>query len=59
MNWSIVIKILLAIVAFIVVAQYIAPLLVAIAPPIGTILLIVIYIGILWWLLAGPFITLQ
>lgn len=59
MNWSIVIKILLAIVAFIVVNQYIAPLLITVAPPIGTILLIVIYLGIIWWLLAGPFITLQ
>jgi len=54
MNWNVIVKILLAIVAFVVIAQFIQPLLAPLFPPLGIICLIVLYIGIVWWLLAGP-----
>ena len=54
MNWNIFAKILLAIVAFVVIAKYIAPLLVPLEPPLGVIGAILLYVGVLAWLLWGP-----
>ena len=54
MNWNIVIKIILAVVALIVVSKYVAALLIPIMPPLGVICLILIYLGIVAWLLVGP-----
>jgi hypothetical protein len=52
--WPTIIKIVLAIVAIIVTSVYLAPLLVSLFPPFGVLILILIYIGIVYWLLAGP-----
>lgn len=49
--WNIIVRLLLAILAFVVIAKYIAPLLVTLAPPFGVIILIILYLIVLAWLL--------
>lgn len=56
MDWNIVWKILICIVAILIIHLYIEPLLIALLPPFGLIILVVVYLGILAWLFgfAGP-----
>lgn len=49
--WNTIVKILLAIIAFVVINQYLQPLLIPLAPPFGIIILIVLYLIVLAWLL--------
>ncbi len=49
--WNIILRILLAIIAFVVINQYLQPLLVGLAAPFGVIILIVLYLIVLAWLL--------
>lgn len=49
--WNIIVRILLAIIAFVVINQYLQPLLVGLASPLGTIILIILYLIVLAWLL--------
>lgn len=50
MDLKIVWKVLIAIVGLVVIATYLQPLLVPLAPPFGVIILIVLYIGVVAWL---------
>ena len=52
---SIIIKIVVAIIVLIVISKYLAPLLVSLIPPFGLIILILLYVGVVVWLLGKPF----
>lgn len=51
---NVIVKIIVAALAFYAVIAFIAPLLTPIAPPLGIIILILILLGIVWWLLGSP-----
>ena len=48
---SLVYKILLAIIAFVIIAKFITPLLLPLFPPFGLIAVIILYLVVLGWLL--------
>ncbi len=48
---NIYVKILIAILAIVVISKYIAPLLTGFFPPFGVIILILLFIGVVLWLM--------
>jgi hypothetical protein len=51
---NIFIKIVLALIAFVAVIKFVSPLLVPIYPPLGILLVVLLLVGIIYWLLWGP-----
>jgi hypothetical protein len=48
---NLVYKIIIAIVAFVVIGTLISPLLIGILPPFGLIVVVLLYVGVLAWLI--------
>lgn len=54
LNWPLIWKIIIAIVAIVIVSQFLSTLLIALFPPFGLIILVIVYLAIIGWLLGWP-----
>lgn len=50
---NIFIRIILALIAFFAIIKYISPLLTPIVPPIGGLLVVLLLVGVVYWLIYG------
>ncbi len=50
---NLLIRFVVALIAFVAVIKFVSPILLPIYPPLGALVLVVILVAIIWWFLTG------